>query len=272
MKTLFVGCSHTMGYQNSNITDPVNVWKDNNYAEIYSELFSKDIIIAATAGVGNEAYPNFVAHLLKKYSDISEIFIQSTYWGRFPIAVNPDLDDKKIFPLDFFIQKDISSPNIQRYSLGFVQQEKYLETWIKPEFTDYNFFPYVRDTSYMLQPDSRRSSHMYFRMWHYNNTHLIQQEFMKNIAFIDLLSREKNIKVFVWNINDRCYIPKETLSFYTNLTQTKIANIDAITFLQSKGFKNLNKIDGEHYTKNVHELIAKHYLAALKTTQYTFDK
>ena len=42
-RTLFVGCSHTMGYREDAPKDQPNVWRDNNYAEIYSQINDKKI-------------------------------------------------------------------------------------------------------------------------------------------------------------------------------------------------------------------------------------
>lgn len=262
-KTLFIGCSHTMGFA-SELGKPSEVWKENNYAEIYSKLNDKEVIVMASAGCGNRLYPTFLAHALKEHNDIDEVFVQSTYWGRFPIAINPDLNEKAIFPLDFFIVKHPKNDNnIQRYSLGLCQQGKYLETYLKPETFDYDHFKYLRDTvPFESEPDIRRTAHMYIQMWHYNLTHLEQQDYFKDMTFIDMLCRERNIPVYLWNINDRCFIPKELNGFYADLKQTKIADIDAINFLGKSLEKE--KVDAEHYNYNVHELIAKEYIPYLR--------
>ena len=54
----------------------------------------------------------------KNYNDIDEVFIQSTYWGRFAIAMNPNLDAHNILPIDYFIEKEKSDELVERYSLG----------------------------------------------------------------------------------------------------------------------------------------------------------
>ena len=222
----------------------------------------------ATGGIGNRAYITFLAHALKEHNDIDEVFIQSTYWGRFPIAINPDLDEKSIFPLDFFIKPESKiDKKIQRYSLSLAQHGKYLESYFHPEPADYDKFRYVKDTvPFGGFPDVRDISHMYMQIWHYNQTHLEQQEYMKNMTFIDMLCREKNIPVYLWNINDRCFIPKELDGFYTELKQTRIADIDAINFLKVYSDKQLDNetVDLEHYNYYVHNLIAKHYIPYIK--------
>ena len=126
-RTLFVGCSHTMGYREDAPKDQPNVWRDNNYAEIYSQINDKKVVITASAGVGNRAYPRFLSYAFEKYNDIDEVFIQSTYWGRFPIAINPDLDAHSIFSKEFFIDKNFCSENIDRFSIALSPNNKYLE-------------------------------------------------------------------------------------------------------------------------------------------------
>jgi len=263
-RTLFVGCSHSMGY-NGNVSDSKmnKAWNDNNYAEIYSEVNNKDIVIMASAGTGNRVLPRFVANAFKLYDDIDEVFVQSTYWGRFPVAINPTLTDKEIFPLDFFLDKNTKSNKIERYSIALLSNEKYLETFLKPTAEDYDTFPYVKETKpFYAEPDVRRSSHMYLRMWHYSNTHLEQEDFFSNIALCDMLCTYNNVPLYVWNINDRCYLPKETSSFYTDLKSTSISNVDAINYV--KQHTEIKTVDGEHYSKNVHQAIAKYYIPYIK--------
>lgn len=271
-KTLFIGCSHTMGYSGYIVAEDKkpNVWGENNYAEIYSKKFNKDVIIMASAGAGNSAFPRFLAHALKTYKDIDEVFIQSTYWGRFPVVINPDLDEKDIFPLDFFLQKDNCDENIDRWSISLSIDNKYLEHYIKPQPQDWEIFKYNKDTvPWISEPDTRRSSHMYMQMWHYQNTHLIQQDYFKDIALCDMLCHYNNIPLYVWNINDRCYIPKQSTNFYTELRNTKFCDQDAISFLDKKYNKQHKNdtLDGEHYSKHVHEKIAIDYIPYVKDLQ-----
>ena len=41
------------------------------------------------------------------------------------------------------------------------------------------------------------------------------------------------VKMHLWNINDRCFIPQETNNWLTTLRATNIANIDAESFLKT---------------------------------------
>lgn len=255
-----------MGYKRTQFG--ADIWQDNNYAEIYSKLHNKEVIVMASGGLGNQGYPRFLAYALKNY-DIDEVFIQTTYWGRFPIAINPDLDERKIFPLDFWIEKDKEENGNIYHSIGLVQPGNYLEQYLKTEVEDWDRFPYIKETSPLAQPDIRRSGFLYMKMWHYSNTHLEQEDFMKDMTFCDLLCAKNNVKLHIWNINDRCFLPKELKTYYTDLDNTNIADIDAISFLNKKYKTNLsnNTVDEEHYTTKIHNFIAKDYIPYLKEIQ-----
>jgi hypothetical protein len=266
-RTLFIGCSHSMGYQgflkgnNKEESSQPNTWGSNNYAEFYSKIHNKKCVVMASAGTGNRVYPRFLAHAFQTYDDIDEVFIQSTYWGRFPIVINPDLDPTKIFPTDFFLQKDTSDDLVDRWSIALSVDNKYLEHYHKPQPQDWEMFPYHRDTApWVAEPDTRRSSHLYFQMWHYQNTHLEQEDYFKDIAVCDMICNNNNVPMYVWNINNRCFIPQETANYYTKLNKTKFASQNAETFFNEK----FETLDGEHYTEKVHKQIAEQYIPILK--------
>jgi len=266
-RTLFIGCSHSMGYQgflkgnNKEESSQPNTWGSNNYAEFYSKNNNKKCVVMASAGTGNRVYPRFLAHAFKTYDDIDEVFIQSTYWGRFPIVINPDLDPTKIFPTDFFLQKDSTDELVDRWSIALSVDNKYLEHYHKPQPQDWEMFPYNRETApWVAEPDTRRSSHLYFQMWHYQNTHLEQEDYFKDIAVCDMICNNNNVPMYVWNINNRCFIPQETDNYYTKLNKTTFAKQDAEIFFNKK----FETLDGEHYTEEVHKQIAEQYIPYLK--------
>lgn len=265
-RTLFIGDSHTMGYIGHEHLPSFEVWQNNNYAEIYAEETGNDVVIMASAGCNNREYVNFLAYAFQKYNDIDKVFIQSTYWGRFALAINPELDEKSIFPLDFFIDQNHSSKNIERYSIGMVQEDKYMVAYGKPTADDYKTLPYNLRTSPDNRPLLQRSPYLYIQMYHYLQTHLEQQDYMKDILVCDTLCTNNNAKLYLWNINEDCFIPKETMSFYAPLKSTTITDISAIDFL-AKYDANIktDKVDSVHYSNGVHTLIAKHYISYLET-------
>lgn len=263
-RTLFIGDSHTMGYVET-LDNSFKIWQSNNYAEIYARENNKQVVIAASSGCGNREYVNFLAYALKKYNDIDEVFIQSTYWGRFPIAINPTLNEKEILPLDFYMQDEESNDLIDRFSLGLVQRDNYMQIYLKPSAEDFDI-EYIRNTSPSLQPSVRHSSYMYIKMYHYLQTHLEQQDYFKDIFMCDTLCHFKNIKLHLWNINERCFIPPETFNFYSDLKATIITDIDARAHLYSTLNVDIDneKADLEHYNYNSHDLIAKHFIPYLR--------
>lgn len=269
-RKLFVGCSHSMGY-----VDPAehwelgvhHIWQDNNYAQEYAKQNNQQTVIYASSGAGNREYVNFVADAFQKYDDIDEVFVQSTYWGRFPLVINPDLDEQAIFPLDFFYTCDSSGGLVDKYSIGMVQQDKYLLAYAKPKDIDYQRNRYIPTTSPENQPSLNQSSYMYIQMWHYCQTPLAQQDYFKDVFMLDALCTRNNAKMYLWNINERCFIPKQVKTFYSQLQSTTVADQDAINYLQKFSETNLEqeKVDSEHYNKYVHELIAKHYISHLRS-------
>lgn len=270
-RKLFVGCSHTMGYIDPELfksKGPVHAWQRNNYAERFAESIDNPVTIMASSGAGNREFVNFIAHAFKKYDDIDEVYVQSTYWGRSALAINPDLDEKNIFPLDFFIAKhDEFKDAIDRYSIRIVTKGRYLQAYTKAEPEDYINTPYLLETGPNNQPSTRHSSYMYMQTYHYNLTHLAQQDYFRDMLLCDTLCNYNNAKMYVWNINPRCYIPKQANNFYTELKQSKFADVDAQTFLKNKLSIDIDdhKADSEHYNEYAHTLIAQHYIPYLKT-------
>lgn len=265
-RKLFVGDSHTMGYIDPEESGMFHIWQNNNYAEIYANVEKQKTAIYASSGCGNKEYVNFVADAFKRYDDIDEVFVQSTYWGRFPLAINPDLDEKKIFPLDFFFSKDRHDEYVDRYSIGMVQQNKYLLAYTKAKPEDFDRNKYIVTTGPRSQPSLNQSSYMYIQMWHYCQTHLEQQDYFRDMLLLDTLCTRNNAKMYLWNINDRCFIPKEVSNFYTQLQSTTITDVDALNYIKQFSDVDLEeqKVDSEHYNKYVHSLIAEHYIPHLR--------
>jgi hypothetical protein len=108
---------------------------------------------------------------------------------------------------------------------------------------------------------------MYMQTYHYSLTHLAQQDYFRDILLCDTLCNVNNAKLHVWNINPRCFIPKETSNFYTELRQTTFADTDAQTHLKNTLGIDIeeHKVDSEHYNEYAHTLIAKHYIPHLRS-------
>lgn len=268
-RKLFVGCSHTMGYADpveNNHLGMFHIWCEHNYAEIYAKSTNQKTAIYASSGCGNREYVNFVADAFKRYDDIDEVFVQSTYWGRFPLAINPNLNERQIFPLSFFLSEDNKDELIERYSIGMVQPGGHMLAYSKARPDDYIRNQYILSTSPNNQPSLNQSSYMYIQVWHYCQTLLAQQDYFKDILLLDTLCSRNNAKMYLWNINDRCFIPPQVKEFYTDLQSTVVADIDALTYLKQFSDRNLEmeKVDSEHYNTHVHGLISEHYIPYLR--------
>ena len=85
---------------------------------------------------------------------------QSTYWGRFPIAINPDLDEQTIFPKEFFIDKNICEGNIDRFSIVLSQIKNIWKLILKIWAHDYDDFPYMKDTKVWEKSPTSQESRM----------------------------------------------------------------------------------------------------------------
>ena len=75
-KTLFIGDSHTVGYQT--IEGKVgpgsySFWNDNNYCEQYSNLHKKPVVIYAQPGAVNSLYTNSLKTSFEIHPDIDEV-------------------------------------------------------------------------------------------------------------------------------------------------------------------------------------------------------
>jgi hypothetical protein len=85
-RTLFIGDSHAHGY--SEIGTTISAWQEANYAEIYSNVNNKEVVVYSQPGGCNRKYPAWVKSMLDRYDDIDEVFVQSTYWNRFLLPVH----------------------------------------------------------------------------------------------------------------------------------------------------------------------------------------
>jgi len=263
---LFVGCSHTNGFWQDPTTGDKHIWDDNNYAQIYAEsLADQQCYIYSSSGAPNNKYPRWIKHVLNNHL-VSGIVIQSTYWDRWLMGNNTDLqfrqldvdhftrtykEDEKYILYDDFNTKDYKAiewnEKAKWESIG-MYDEGY------PELNGGYDWPGF-DTNYM---------HMKFHTE--VGTHLKHEEYCKDIALIDFMS---DVPVYVWRINDRVQFP-DNFKTYSNLPNTKVFRTPANVWIQENLNINIEdmKLDEEHYTTEVHELIAKHFIPELLNGSY----
>jgi hypothetical protein len=90
------------------------------------------------------------------------------------------------------------------------------------------------------------------------NTHLKAEEYLKDIALIDAMV---DVPVYVWRINDRSQ-RADRLDVYKPLDNVVHIETPANIWLLDNLNIDIEKmtIDEEHYNKEAHELIARHYI------------
>lgn len=259
---LFVGCSHTNGFWGERDKEGVlqkHIGDENNYAEIYAnELADNQCYIYSSAGACNSKYPRWIRHMLDIHKDIKGIFIQSTYWDRWVMAADLNQSNRIIQP-NTFCRLEKETDNLMFYDDLNTTNYEFIEWFEKvkwdsvgpytegcPEFNGgYEWVGF--DTNYM---------HMKFHTE--INTHLKAEEYLKDIALIDAMV---DVPVYVWRINDRAQ-RADRLDVYKPLNNVVHIETPANVWLLDNLNIDIEKmtVDEEHYNKEAHELIARHYI------------
>lgn len=268
MKDLFIGDSHSIGY--SATDEKIIEWDDNNYAEIWHKNTNIPVIICASPGVGNYKYAEWVKCLVDKHPDISRIFLQSTYWNRFRICANQNLDfgfadytlDSLLGPAE--VDPKLPGENILRYS-DLKIKDKFVEMQLKPAIHIYERFKGFRiDTKLEENPsdiEALKEEYMYTKVWYELQTQLQYIQYCKDMFIIDKICKEHNIQCFLWRINDRCHFP-ESFDMFGSLDTIKIVVKSAENYITEKFDIDAKSqtIDYEHYNKTIHTLIAENFI------------
>jgi hypothetical protein len=262
-RTLFLGDSHSTGYAVQSDGIPTH-WNENNYAEIYSTLNNVPSAVYALPGCCNRKFPVWVRYLLNTY-EVDKIFIQSTHWNRYLIANDPSLDLGESYNVDNFVERYEDTPNglVHRYTDKIFNKDRFEsmmgqfeEYWDK--FKGFNFsFDNPMSAFKVLEENYR-----YTKLWHEALTHLQLRDYIGDMIIIDHIVRNKDIKVYVWPINNRIYMPENT-EIYGKFDSVKFVKISAEDFLLEKHRMKISKMtidDNEHYSIAVHQAIAEKYL------------
>jgi hypothetical protein len=264
-KTIFIGCSHSHGY-----TDH-NSWGENNYAELYADEYNKEVVIYSQPGASNRKYPSWIKLMLDRYADIEEIFVQSTYLNRFLINVANNLDGGLDHQrLDIFSRKIHCSELIDRYTDGVVANEYMLmelnERLPNSEFNEKYNGVKINEIGHADRDFWKKNSYAYVKLYHELLTPLQYREYCLDLLAIDTMCTKRNIKWYIWNINDRTIIP-DNIDLYTNLNCIR-APMSAQTYIKKYFDMDIDDhtVDGEHYNTEVHKLIATNYIKYLTKT------
>lgn len=266
-KTLFIGDSHASGY--NYINGQVCQWEDNNYADVYTTAFDKDVVVYALPGACNRKYPIWLKSILDRHDDIDEVFVQSTYWNRWLMGASRNLEygdgtSANLFTDDRYVCP--RNPRIKYYTDwkatdDFVELVEQCRAELFEQFKGFNY------TGDNITPDWEpfHEKYPYTKLYHESLTHIQYREYLGDLYIINTLCKERGIKWYLWTINNRVYFPKH-FDLYGPLTECTIADKSAEQWIKENYKINIedNTVDTEHYPRSTHELIGKDYFAYLK--------
>lgn len=268
-KTLFLGDSHAAGYWIEKDTKIVHQW-EFNYGDEYSIAFDKDVLVYALPGACNKKYPIWLKSMLDRHSDIDEIFVQSTYWNRWLMGASRSLEYGDSTKSDLFLDDRYVCPNNHRikYYTDWKATDEFVEIveQCRAElFEQFKGLHYNDTSNISADWPPFHEKYPYTRLYHEALTHLQYREYLGDLYIINALCKERNIKWHLWTINNRVYFPS-VFNLFGPLTECVISKKSAEQFLKENFNINIesNTIDGEHYPKETHELIAKEYIPYLK--------
>jgi len=281
-RSLFIGDSHSAGYSMQDEDTPASWpqhWGEANYAEFYSTINDKEVVLYAQPNGCNRKYPLWLKSMFDKYDDIDEVFIQSTYWGRDLLAVSKNLD------YGFGMQSDYFMVPAEKYDGDPFEKSKLITRW-----TDHQFMKDYVEKCVRTAPDSKHLNYTgfnfddldngmddttskpyaYVKLWHEQITHLQNREYCSFLFIIDTLCKSYGIKWHLWNINERVIIPKD-LDLFGPLDNCIRTDVSAETFIKSKHKFSIEDrtADGEHYETSVHKIIAEEFIPYLKELDKT---
>lgn len=262
-RTLFLGDSHTTGYSGDTGGIPT-YWGENNYAEIYAKLNNSPCAVYALPGCCNRKFPVWASFLLKSY-EVDKIFIQSSHWNRYLIAHDKSVDLGESYNVDEFVERADDAHNglIHRYTDRLFTGKRFEsmmgqfeEYWDK--FKGFNFKREDPSEAFKVLEENYR----YTKLWHEALTHLQLRDYIGDMTVIDHLVRNTSIPVYVWTINNRIHLPKNT-GLYGGFDNVKFVYTSAEDFLFERHRMKISKMtvdDNEHYNYDVHSAIAEYYL------------
>lgn len=260
-KTLFVGDSHSGGYWAHSLDDPK--FGDTN---CYARFYAKEInpcIVYADPGAPNSVYPRWISNMLKKYSSIDKIFIQTTHWDRWKMGYSKDIGFTQL-PNEYFLTTHEDSEDFTLHTDFSTIDYSVVEWSDKIKFNGKNLIDGNQQWPQQWAPGSWPGDEQgYYKtvVHHQVLTHLVYEQYCKDIALIDAMCRERDIKVYIWRINDHVELPSNLNEFY-NLTQTKLFTTSAQSWIKKNLNKDISKMlqDEVHYNQEAHEIIGTKFI------------
>jgi hypothetical protein len=282
MRIAALGCSHTAGYNIKNAPgDDVPLtqenwpfagrWQKNNWAEEYINSKNADGVIFARIGIGWYEYSEWLSFLFKKYNDIKEVIVQNTYWNRFRVtAINPS-DYEHMIPLEALYKhettkgkidcwtkhvevRDSDNPNFRVIDAPHqIRAKDYVNT-VNINITHHPRFQW-------LEPNLRQITYMEGKTWLEIMSLKSQREWLKEIYILQTLCKEYGAELKLFGLNKHTWIP-DKMNDYFNFDSIQVAK-DSVEewFSQNKRIDiQKHTLDDEHYSQEIHKMIALEYL------------
>lgn len=267
-RILFVGCSHTNGYCFKN--NEAWSWLDHNYAEIFCKKYNHAAVIYAGACAGNYAYLDWIKSTLNNY-DISEIFMQSTYWHRYTIGVCRNVDHGFNYEPGYLskFEVEFSDDQIHKYT-DLMIKDDFAEIKMQPNSSVYEKFDGYKLslTDWELNREIVTKPFEYTKFWYDLVSHLQYKTYCKDLSLINELCKEKDILFYVWRINERSAMP-DNINMYTDLSNIVYVTKSAESWIKEKYDIDISDerylIDTEHYKKEIHNIIGEEFIPYLKS-------
>ena len=282
MRIAALGCSHTAGYQISNVpADDVPLtnenwpfsgrWQDNNWAEDYINSKNADGVIFARIGNGWYEYSEWLDFLFKKYNDIKEVIVQNTYWNRFRVtSINPP-DYEHMIPLDALYKHETTKGKIDCWTNHHETKDpdnpkyKVIDVPHQIRAKDYLNKVNVNITHYPRfqwnEPDLRQITYMEGKTWLDIMSLKSQREWLKEIYILQTLCKENNAELKIFGLNEYTWIPNK-MNDYFNFDSIQVAKDSVQDWFAEKQRIDIQKhtLDDEHYSQEIHKMIALEYL------------
>lgn len=270
-RTLFIGDSHASGY----FVDEKGIsrhWRENNYGEIYSKVHNKPVVIYALPGASNQKYPIWIKAMFDYYKDIDEVFVQTSYWNRYLIACSKNLNSGDGMSANHFSNgpnpppSPENTPLIERWAdIRITEEHIELVEQCRPELFEKFKGLHYNESDITSNWSPFNEKYAYTKLWHESLTHLQYREYCGNLYIIDNMCKEYGVNWFLWNINDRVYIPKN-YEFFGILKNCTKCDMSAQEYIKKHYRYDIDDktLDSEHYFYDTHKIIATDYLEHLK--------
>jgi len=267
-RTLFIGDSHTCGYE-SFPDRSYTMWNRNNYAALYQEINDKDTLIYAESGAPFRVFVDWLKTMLTRYNDIDEVFINIPPFNRFIIAWD-DLSDPETIPKDYFCwEMDPRDAKLQRFSDEIVLNNR-LQLFQKPITDDYEKLPPLEFSQEdgLTKPDIRKTPFVQIKLFFEMNTYLEKRDFLNAIYTWDNICSDHGVPLYLFSFRDRMRFPTYN-DYYGQLKNTVISPHTVESFFRKKNIDHSKYLlqDMDHYNEDYHTMIAELFLPWLKNQQ-----